>query len=503
MFLAELNSTGTARVWGTYYGGIGNDIGDAIKIDHAGNLLIGGTTGNSTGLATAGAYQTQNAGGTDVLIAKFSPTGSRLWATYYGGTINESFTAITHGLIDVDENNNVFAALNANSPGLGSNCSYQPAIYTSPDYLLLKLTADGSSRIWSTYWGGSSSETTGGIRYLGNSQFLVAGTSLLSATGLATAGAYQYNNAGGIGEGLIGLFTEATTLPLNLAVSASSIAPLTQNACTQGQTQSIIGNTVTITMPSTFISGIFYQWQTAPTPAGPWTDIAAETFKDLTPSAGSSTAYFRRLVKVNSSYCNLTTVDSSAVATVNVSANTAPTVSADGPNWFVCPSPNTITFNGTGTPVLPAASISSYAWYAGSNPVPVAATASYTPTNIATATTYTLEVTDNNGCVGLNQVTVTPIAANAGSAASFCQGTSGVQIGTAPVSSPSIAYAWTTVSGTPAATALSCLNCAQPIASPLVTSVYQLTVSVTQKGGAICTSTSNVTVTPVQAPTII
>ena len=76
-FVAKLNSMGTMRLWGTYFGGSGDDKGSAIATSILGNVFITGITGSTSGIATSGAYQTTYGGGTnDVFIAAFTSTGA-------------------------------------------------------------------------------------------------------------------------------------------------------------------------------------------------------------------------------------------------------------------------------------------------------------------------------------------------------------------------------------------------------------------------------------------
>ena len=86
-FVTKLNATGAALVYSTYLGGhfnppygTGEDCGQAILIDGAGNAVIGGGTG-SFDFPVANAYQPQSAGESDGFIAKLSgsnplPTGT-------------------------------------------------------------------------------------------------------------------------------------------------------------------------------------------------------------------------------------------------------------------------------------------------------------------------------------------------------------------------------------------------------------------------------------------
>ncbi len=71
-FVAEFNSTGSSLLWGTYYGGTGNDWSNAIAIDATCGLYISGVTFSANTIATTGAYQTTFGGTVDAFAAKFS-----------------------------------------------------------------------------------------------------------------------------------------------------------------------------------------------------------------------------------------------------------------------------------------------------------------------------------------------------------------------------------------------------------------------------------------------
>ncbi|WP_317896984.1 DUF7948 domain-containing protein [Aurantibacillus circumpalustris] len=86
-FLIKFNSSGVAQ-WGTYYGGNGADWGRSASIDPYGNIYFSGFTGTSSGnaIVTACAYQSLYGGGSsDNFLAKFTPVGTRIWGTYFGG----------------------------------------------------------------------------------------------------------------------------------------------------------------------------------------------------------------------------------------------------------------------------------------------------------------------------------------------------------------------------------------------------------------------------------
>src|SRR5207302_432404 len=120
-FLASFDSNGVRR-WATYYSGNGItppdpfghvvaslNYGTGVAVDSAGNVILLGLAGSAAGIATSGAYKTNitgSAGSLDVFITKFSPSGSRLWATYFGGGTE------TGGWVAADVNNNIYFTAN-------------------------------------------------------------------------------------------------------------------------------------------------------------------------------------------------------------------------------------------------------------------------------------------------------------------------------------------------------------------------------------------------------
>ncbi|WP_158281327.1 hypothetical protein, partial [Dyadobacter jejuensis] len=107
---------------------------------------------------------------------------------------------------------------------------------------------------------------------------------------------------------------------------------------------------------------------------------------------------------------------------------------------------------------------------------------------------------DANGCQQSDQVILNTYKADAGPDKGNCAG-AGVMIGTeAPAGATGISYLWTRISGSGIGT-LSCTTCATPIASPTATTVYQVQMTVTKSNGGTCSTTDQVTVTPVTAPT--
>ncbi|MBA3817079.1 MAG: hypothetical protein H0X29_11290, partial [Parachlamydiaceae bacterium] len=83
----ELIIDPVTRIWGTYYGETGDDLGYSCTTDASGNVYMAGITTStaSTIIATIGSHQSVFGGPYDAFLVKFNASGVRQWATYYGG----------------------------------------------------------------------------------------------------------------------------------------------------------------------------------------------------------------------------------------------------------------------------------------------------------------------------------------------------------------------------------------------------------------------------------
>lgn len=84
-FVTELGAAGSSLVYSTYLGGSGDDHGQGIVVDGAGNATLVGTT-FSTNFPTQNATQGASAGNADVFLTKIAAGGGSLFrSTYVGG----------------------------------------------------------------------------------------------------------------------------------------------------------------------------------------------------------------------------------------------------------------------------------------------------------------------------------------------------------------------------------------------------------------------------------
>jgi len=93
-FLTKLNTSGTALVYSTYFGGDANDAIHGIAVDPSGSVYMGGETTSRTNFPIVSAIQSiHGGGGTDAFISRMNTTGTTLiYSTYLGGSrLDESY----------------------------------------------------------------------------------------------------------------------------------------------------------------------------------------------------------------------------------------------------------------------------------------------------------------------------------------------------------------------------------------------------------------------------
>jgi hypothetical protein len=141
------------RLWGTYYGGGGQDLAHSCVTDAANNVYMGGQTSTSTGagIGTTGSHQATYQGGAyDGFVVKFNSAGIRQWGTYCGGPGDDYGEALSQ-----DPAGAVFLGGTTNSAyGLGTSFSHQVASAGGLwDGFLVKFSTTNGSQQWGTFYG--------------------------------------------------------------------------------------------------------------------------------------------------------------------------------------------------------------------------------------------------------------------------------------------------------------------------------------------------------------
>ena len=144
----------------SYLGGTGLDFIRGIATDADGNVYVTGET-SSMDFPLMSPLQQQNAGGSaDVFVTKLNPTLTEMiFSTYIGGSGTD------RGIrIEVDDRGAAWViAKTASSDFPTTPGAFQPASPGGSPMAVFRLTPSGDSFEYSTYLGGSSAESPGGL----------------------------------------------------------------------------------------------------------------------------------------------------------------------------------------------------------------------------------------------------------------------------------------------------------------------------------------------------
>ena len=309
-FVTKMNSTGTALIYSTYFGGSNRDIGTDIALDAAGNAYITGfsessdlpiTPGafrstpvgsdendafamklNATGTAlvystflgplagsgiavdsagnayitgqanadyptTPGAFQTVSGGSSEAFVTKLNPTGTALvYSTFLGGTGFDSAAEIA-----IDAGGNAYVIGSAD-PGFPVTPGAFQTLFNGGgnDTFVAKLNAAGTALVYSTFLGGSGTENGNGIAVNAAGNAYVTG-STDSSNFPVTAGAFQSMKGAGLDAFVTGLSAAGNALVYSTYLGGDGIDFGANIAVDTAGNASVVGLTGSTDFPTT------------------------------------------------------------------------------------------------------------------------------------------------------------------------------------------------------------------------------------------------------------
>jgi len=192
-FVTELNAQGSGLLYSTFLGGPEEDGGLAIAWSPAGTANVTGYTVSTNFPTTLGAFQTSKAGRADIFVTKLNVLGTGLlYSTYVGGSADDVGTGIA-----VDASDNPYVIGYTTSENYPTTVgALQPTIGGLFDGLVTKLNPLGTALVYSTYLGGTQSDSGQGIVVDASGTAYLAGYTR-STDFPSTPAAFQPANAGG------------------------------------------------------------------------------------------------------------------------------------------------------------------------------------------------------------------------------------------------------------------------------------------------------------------
>ncbi|PCI92709.1 MAG: hypothetical protein COB15_17355 [Flavobacteriales bacterium] len=221
-FLVKFDGNGN-RIWATYYGDNGRDLGYDVAIDNSYNVYLAGGTNSLVGIASGG-YQNIYAGGIlqDGFLVKFDSLGNRIWGTYIGGTDNDNIHSV-----EVDyQNDHVYVSGSTYSNNFPTTaCSQSPSFIIVDDDFISHFYPNGNL-FCSSYIGS---------RHNGDAELALSGC-YIYVTGSTqggmpvTSGAHQTTFSGGGVDAFIGQLNK-NTCGLSLPTINLNSSQINSTAC--------------------------------------------------------------------------------------------------------------------------------------------------------------------------------------------------------------------------------------------------------------------------------
>ncbi|MBN1448709.1 MAG: fibronectin type III domain-containing protein [Bacteroidetes bacterium] len=203
--------SGSGQVlWATYYGGSGDyESSASVAVHPSGDIVVGGMT-NSVDFPVQNAFQPFNGGGSDSFLLRLTPGGTRVWATFFGGSSDEGAWWGWFGQgLGCDAAGNIFFQSSTWSTDLPVIGAYQSTLGGGADAYLIKVTASGT-HLWSTYFGGSSRDIGKGLGVTPQGTIAISGRT--ESTNLPLTHAHQSVYGGGGQDGYAAEFNTSGQL---------------------------------------------------------------------------------------------------------------------------------------------------------------------------------------------------------------------------------------------------------------------------------------------------
>ncbi len=155
IFVTKLSPDGSTLVYSTFLGGTSNDYVNAIALDSNDNAYVTGYTSSIDFPTQSGVFDETFNLGNDVIVAKLSADGSALiYSTFVGGLKDDLGNAIS-----VDREGSAYVVGVTKSADFPTTVGvFDETSNGDEDAFLTKLSPDGRSLVYSTYFGGSDED---------------------------------------------------------------------------------------------------------------------------------------------------------------------------------------------------------------------------------------------------------------------------------------------------------------------------------------------------------
>lgn len=196
-FLFQLDAAASGFLYSTYFGGSDLDRISRILLDDTDRIVCVGQTFSSD-FDVQSALQDSLDGASDAFLTRFLPGAAGLdFSTYFGGSASDSAWDV-----QLAASGDIEITGNTDSPDFTLVRAYQSNLSGVEDVFYLRLNAAGTAIEASTYVGGDGIDNAFGLGVAGDGTVHLTGFTS-SVAGLATPGAFQDQNGGGLTDGFL------------------------------------------------------------------------------------------------------------------------------------------------------------------------------------------------------------------------------------------------------------------------------------------------------------
>ncbi len=227
-FVGRMNATGSVLLWSTFLGGTLDDIVHGVDSHPVFGVTVCGETSSSDFPTTAGSFSLVHGGGRDAFLTRFAPGGAGLvYSTFLGGAGDDQAADL-----EVDPLGRAVLAGSTQSSGFPTTVgAFDTGYGGGGDAFVVRASATGAGLEYSTFLGGFSFESVGGVEIAATGSAVVAG-GVTSGDFPTTPGAFDTSlNASAdafatrldllpAGVGRFGASTPGCAGPLALAVTS-------------------------------------------------------------------------------------------------------------------------------------------------------------------------------------------------------------------------------------------------------------------------------------------
>jgi len=202
-FLAVYSPDGI-RQWGTYYGGAGWDVANAVAVSPLGDIIVVGWTDSKSVVVATDGHQQSPGGQQDGFVARFLGDGRLRWGSFYGGSNEDQITDVTV----TKSGHIVVVGQTKSTTDIATEGAHLQQLIGEGNSAFIASFERSGGRLWGTYYGGEGEDLALSVAMTPSDDIAVVGCTQ-SWTDISTDSSLQSAYGGGNWDGFAAIFGQA------------------------------------------------------------------------------------------------------------------------------------------------------------------------------------------------------------------------------------------------------------------------------------------------------